>query len=629
MTLATTEVMQCSKVFGYNLFSEYLIENAPVPSYKEVGRRARGVTDLERKNYCVFATILQPEEPTIMFSHSQTCYFKHSYLSLLANQTAEAYRKCTLHHVGCKMTRFEHFLQELQQTVFRQYSTPTKDTCPRELDWITEHLIQRFYNNVLTFNEFLEVLLKIANFSNIDSVTAQRVCWEVYHREYHSVFQKLALVNEHSAEFIQQLFAIFTQLDRHVSCQISPFLMKQFVIWWIKESETNPDKHFQLIETWYESPDGKAATIDFIEFVDLLYKLFFKHFQITTRHYLLKDAYHSLVCKVLKKGYLAKCGPNNSKYLVRWIILYPDRLEYYKRRSEEDMTKRGTIMLGVKAVVKNVYDDDKKGFFKFTVSHTSNTRQFSIRADDIRIRMTWVTAIDHAIDVLRGNKGLQVFEKPLDLSTAEYDILRSSSFHSSTGNKDSKPHHPPILPSSSVPLPAPYNRAILDNLSDPLFLGKDPLTSQQHFKNQTQTLHIERIDKDPDNGLVNSLYVPSSIELDNSDSNDESTSSSEDEDPVPPLPNRPVNRRSSFQDDINTPIPAPRIASKQSSDKRISMNTHGSFENYHTLKSMEAHLPPKPAKRNSFYFDCPKRPPRNIPPVPERVQSLAKGRYKF
>ena len=222
--------MQCSKVFGYTLFSEYLIENAPLPSYKESSRRARGVSDLSKKNYCVFSAVLQPEEPNIVFSHSQTCYFKHSYLSLLANQTGEAYRKCTLHHIGCKLTRFEHFLQDLQQVVVREDSIPSRDTCQRELNWVTEHLIQRFYNDVLTFNEFLEVLLKIADFSNMNSVAAQRVCWEVYHREYHSVLQKLALVNEHSAEFIEQLFAIFTQLDRHISCEISPFLMKQFII---------------------------------------------------------------------------------------------------------------------------------------------------------------------------------------------------------------------------------------------------------------------------------------------------------------------------------------------------------------------------------------------------------------
>ena len=628
LTLATTEVMQCSKVFGYTLFSEYLIENSPLPNYKESGRRARGVTDMGKKTYCVFATILQPEEPKIMFSYSQTCYFKHSYLSLLANQTGEAYRKCTLHHLGCKLTRFEHFLRDLQQTVFQPDSTPSKDTCPKDLDWVTEHLIQRFYNDVLTFNEFLDVLLKIADFPNVDSVPAQRLCWEVYHREYHSVFQKLALVNEHSAEFIEHLFGIFNHLDRHISCQISPFLMKQFIIWWIKESETNPDKHFQLIESWYESSDGKVAIIDFIEFVDLLYKLFFKHFPVTTRHYLLKDAYHSLVCKVLKKGYLAKCGPNNSKYLVRWIILYPDKLEYYKRRTEEDMTKRGTILLGDKAVVKNVYDDDKKGFYKFTVSFTSTTRQFSIRADDIRIRMAWVTAIDHAIDVLRGKKGLQVFEKPLDLSTAEYDILRSSSFHSNSGSKDREPH-PPLLPSSSVPLPAPYNGALSDNPSDPLFLGEDPLTSQQHFRNQIHTLDIKHIDRDlPDNSLVNSLYMSGSIALNSTYDNDDSTSSSEDENSVPPLPDRSVNRRSSSQDVINHPVPAPRTATKQSSQHRISMNTHGSFENYHTLKIIEANLP-KATKRYSYSYDCPKRPPRNIPSVPKRVESLTKGRYKF
>ncbi|KAI6655263.1 Differentially expressed in FDCP 6-like [Oopsacas minuta] len=632
--------MQCSKVFGYTLFSEYLINNAPPPIYKDNRRRARGVSDLEsRRNYTILTSIQSPEDLQIVYSHSQTCYFKHSYLSLLANKTGESYKKCTLHHIGCKLTRFEHFLRDIEQSVFRHDCIPPKDSFPKEYDWLTEHLIQQFYNNALNFNEFLGVLLKLTNFSNANILTAQAVCWDVYYREYYSVLQKLALVNEHSAGFIEQLFAIFTQLDRHISCEISPFLMKQFIIWWIKESDTNPDKHFELIEQWYRSSDGQESTIDFIEFLDLLYKLFFKHFPITTRHFLLKDAYHSLVCKVLKKGYLAKCGPNNSKYQIRWMILYPDKLDYYKRKSEEEMSLKGTILLGEKAVVKNVYDDDKKGYYRFTVSYTSTARQFSIRADDIRIRMAWVTAIDQAIDVLKGNKGLHVFEKPLDLTRADKDLL-ASTMHPGAKMLDlTESESIQEIAICSVPLPAPYNGQI-DPLLQPLssFSGDDKSlpTSLDHNRDHSRTLHIRHIDREfPMDDFTNSIYESSSPGAVNSDKCTEfrskrfpSMSSSEDEGTLPPLPGRQIQHTPLLLECIKNPIPVPRDLNKRASfgdvpsSNRVSMTTHSSFGTFNHFRVSSEEIPPQLAPRVKNVL--PKVPPRTFPQVPDRVDSLRK-----
>ena len=626
--------MQCSKVFGYTLFSEYLISNAPLPNFKDSGRRARGVSEIDKKrrSYCSFASAMSSQEVTMCYSHSQTCYFQHSYLSLQANRTGESYRKCTLHHANCRLTRFEHFLREIEQAVYRHESVALKDSFPKEFPWLTEHLIQQFYNNFMNFDEFLSMLLKISNFSETNNLAAQKVCWEVYHREYHSVLQKLALVNEHSTEFIEQLFAIFTQLDRHISCEISPFLMKQFITWWIKESETNPDKHFQLIEQWYQSADGQGATIDFIEFLDLLYKLFFRPFPSITRHFLLKDAHHSLVCKVLKKGYLAKCGPSNSKYQIRWMILYPERMEYFKRRSEDDMLKKGVIFLGERTAVKNVYDDDKKGFYKFTVSCSTSQRIFSIRADDIRIRMAWVTAIGQAVDVLNGNKGMHVFEKPLDLTQEDHDYLRCSSMSRV------------IDASSSIPLPPPYNGALREDTSlpinfiDPLIqspssLELDPLVSSSLCRDNNRTLHIRHIDREFPAGVDLDSYETSA---DNNTSfrlqQFSSLSSSDEEDSLPPLPARqpaemhPSTYLSPPPQEAVAPTPAPRGLHKRNStgdtgSTHISMTTHPSFLAYKTLEA-QPKVPPRVPSRAS-----PLVPKRSFPLVPDRVDSLTKSKY--
>ena len=643
--------MQCSKVFGYTLFSEYLINNAPLPNLnlKDNGRRARGVSDLDkkRKSYCF--SPLASQEVTITYSHSQTCYFQHSYLSLQANKTGEIYKKCTLHHANCRLTRFEHFLRDIEQAVYRHEGTAPKDSFPKEFSWLTEHLIQQFYNNFLNFDEFLGVLMRISNFSDTHNPAAQKVCWQVYYREYHSVLQKLALVNEHSSEFIEQLFAIFTQLDRHISCEISPFLMKQFLSWWIRESETNPDKHFQLIEQWYHSADGQSTTIDFIEFLDLLYKLFFRPFPPTTRHFLLKDAHHSLVSKVLKKGYLAKCGPSNSKYQIRWMILYPDRIVYFKRKSEEDMARKGAIFLGERTAVKNVYDDDKKGFYKFTVSCSTTNRNFSIRADDIRIRMAWMTAIDQAVEVLRGNKKMQVFEKPLDLTQEDHDFLHTSSI---SRGIDISNLPEPRANLSSVPLPSPYNGALRENPlltidhTDPLLqspshlsIEADPLISR--FRDNNRTLHIRHIDRDYPPGVELGSYETSSLSPTSTENSTffrlqqfSSLSSSDDEDALPPLPFRQPAEIHPYsylnpppqEEPAPAPTPAPRDLSRRSSTielelNRISMTTHPPFAAYQSL-DIQPKVPPRILARG-----LPLVPARSFPLAPHRVDSLTKKRY--
>ena len=652
--------MQCSKVFGYTLFSEYLINYAPLPNPNDSGRRARGVSDKKRRSYCTISSLSSQDFMTC-FSHSQTSYFQHSYLSLQANRTGESYKKCTLHHANCRLTRFEHFLRDIEQAVYRHELAAPKDSFPKDFPWLTEHLIQQFYNNFMNFEEFLGLLLKLSNFSETNNLSAQKVCWEVYYREYHSVLQKLALVNEHSSEFIEQLFSIFTQLDRHISCEISPFLVKQFISWWIRESETNPDKHFELIEEWYQSADGQGSTIDFIEFLDLLYKLFFRPFPPTTRHFLLKDAYHSLVCRVLKKGYLAKCGPNNSKYQIRWMILYPERIEYFKRRSEEDMTKKGAIVLGDKTAVKNVYDDDKKGFYKFSVSCSASNRTFSIRADDIRIRMAWVTAIGQAVEVLNGRKGMQVFEKPLELTREDHDYLRTSSL--------SRGIDPSCLPEpraalSSIPLPPPYNGALRE---DPLLSNDhiDPLTqapSKLEFdplassfcRDNNRTLHIRHIDREFPDGVGFGSYESTCVSptsASTSTDNDTifrlkqfpSISSSDDEDSIPSLPLRmqaeqfpysylsppPQGVTASSPAPAPAPTPAPRglhkmNSSDEISSNRISMTTHPPYL-VHQAMVVPPKIPPRAAPAPAR--PQPVVPLRSFPIAPNRGDSLIKRRY--
>ena len=621
--------MRCSKVFGYNLFSEFLITYAPLPSLRDQGRRARGVSRLDKNRNAIYTSSKEQSKVTIAYSHSQSSYFQHAYLSLQANRTGESYKKCTIHRVGCRLTRFEHFLRDIEQAVYRHESAIPKDTTPQPFPWMTEHLIQQFYNNFMNFDEFVEVMEKISDFSNQNNFEAQKVCWNVYYRENHSVLQKLALVNEHPPCVIENLFAIFTQLDKHVSCEISPFLVKKFLVWWIQESETNPDKLLKMIQEWYDSPDAELNTIDFIEFLDLLYKLFFKAFPVSTRNFLLKDAYDSLVGKVLKKGYLAKCGPRNSKFQVRWMILYPDRVEYYKRKSEEEMERRGIIQLGEWASVKNVYDEDSRGHFRFSIVCASSHRKFSIRADDMRIRMAWVTAIDQAIEVLRGGKGLQVFEKPPELTPADHDFLRTSSI-----SRGVVPAYPPAnAVEDTVSMPLPYNGAPVGSYSyldtvDPLILT----IPRQRDRDNSKTLHIRNIDRelpyefsassdgklDTDSGCISSSSLDTSI--DSRPQNFSSPSSSEEED-VPPVPFR---LRDSFECDIDgdsDPVPPPRDKTSQnppSPSHRTSMTTHPAFQSY--VKLVVPPMAP-PRERNSKTA-CPKVPPRKLPKVPIRIDSL-------
>ena len=183
---------------------------------------------------------------------------------------------------------------------------------------------------------------------------SEKVCWEVYHREYHSVLQKLALVNEHSTEFIEQLFAICTQLGKYISCEISPFLMEQFITWWIEESETNHDKHFQLIEQWYQSADGQCATIDFIELLDLLYKLFFRPFPSITRHFLLKDALSQLGVQGPEEGVPGQVRAQQQQVPDQVDDPLPGAHGVLQAEIRGGHVKNGVIFLGERTSVMNL-----------------------------------------------------------------------------------------------------------------------------------------------------------------------------------------------------------------------------------------------------------------------------------
>lgn len=409
--------MACSKVFGYQHFSDFLLDKSPKPTLNLLGRNRtiKGIsrladTTLKRESIDLTNTPL-------FYSLEQTSYLQHAFLALKANRSSELYKKCTL-HTTCRYTRFEHFLCDLANTVLE-----TPQDLSKDFPWITEHFVQRFYNECLSFEDFMSAVKDFYNFETNSNHNARILCWDTYYREHDGVIAGMAINLEHNKSFLSQLFGIFVNLDTYKLCETSPFLIKHFLLWWLAESGISSDKALEALEVWSNLPATENTPIDFIEFLQIVYKILFQYLDKSVRIILLRDAHDCIVKKIIRKGLLAKAGPNMKGFKVRWMILFPNKIIYYKRKNEESMDFKGTIVLGPSSSVREVHDDDKKEHFLFTVYCSDTKRKFMLRADDPRIRISWVASIQKTISVLKGVKGSTIFQKELVLKESDYIAL--------------------------------------------------------------------------------------------------------------------------------------------------------------------------------------------------------------
>ena len=433
-----------SKVFGYQRFPSKIFElDTDQTSKNETSKQLEKMfeenpTLAKDENFMVrnntYAVI--PPVTVIYNTRAQTSLFRNIFLLFQENNTNEVYLQCSFDHFKCQLTRLEHFLHDVY-LIFNPIPKQKKKK-GYEISWLNENFVQRFYNKSMRFIEFADHLTEMYDFKSKTDPDVVNLCWKTYYREVFFRLSANTLVTQLEDEDLQKLFEIFTHLDHNVICKVTPFLVNQFLTWWISESGFKLVKEVQNLTEWYETV-SKESLLDFPEFTKQIYRLFLSGVPQHIYKSLITDAWDCIVFGVIKKGHLEKVGPKKGRWLPRIMYLYVDKIEYFKRKYDGNLERKGFIQLGPKSSVTEVFAEDKLGFFQLAVVCSDNRRKYLLRADDQRIRHIWVTSIQNVLDVMKGATKPLVLEKPLkfvqDIGSGDHGLTKVRSYSTNEGSK--------------------------------------------------------------------------------------------------------------------------------------------------------------------------------------------------
>ena len=424
-----------AKLFGYLKFPSQLFEidsaqNSRNVLQKDLDAKLKSdpsIANIEefivRNN--TYAEI--PPFPIFFHTRAQTSLLRSVFMCLQENKTNETFLESSFDHFDCKQTRIEHFIYDLYN-IFNQMPKQKKKRI-HKIPWLTESYVQSFYNKSMTFKEFGDSLLNIYDFKTKTCNEMVTLCWKTFNREIFFKISENTLVGQLEEEHLRKLFEIFTHLDNNMTCQITPFLINQYVTWWISESGIKVHKEVQNLAEWYKKTP-KNFVIDFPEFLKQLHRLFFSGVPYHIYKTLILDAWDSIVAGVIQKGALEKVGPNKGRWLPRVMYMYIDRIDYFKKKTDGQVISKGTIYLCPKSSVVEIFSEDKLGYFQFAVTCGESMRRYLLRSDDQRIRHSWVTNIHNVLNVLKGSARPLTLEKPLKFiedNTGDLVKLRSLS----------------------------------------------------------------------------------------------------------------------------------------------------------------------------------------------------------
>eukprot|EP00800_Vazella_pourtalesii_P004958 TRINITY_DN15727_c0_g1_i1.p1 TRINITY_DN15727_c0_g1~~TRINITY_DN15727_c0_g1_i1.p1 ORF type:complete len:660 (-),score=56.42 TRINITY_DN15727_c0_g1_i1:134-2113(-) len=408
-----------AKLFGYLRFPSKIFEiDAANDENNEFNKEMMKMLDkdptLARNNEFMeqnntYASI--PPFPIFYNTRAQTSLLRSVFMCLQENNTNETFLECSFDHYNCKLTRIEHFLRDVH-TLFNPVTTKSKKKQSPEISWMTETYVQRFYNKSMSFKEFGDSLSMLFDFKTRTSLEMVTLCWKTYNRETFHKLSENSLVAQIEEENLRKLFEIFTHLDNSMMCRLSPFIMNQFITWWISESGIKPIKELQNLAEWYEMSRDDYH-IEFPEFIRQIHRLFLSGVPFHIYKTLILDAWDSIVSGIIKKGVLEKVGPHKGRWLPRVMHLHMDRIEYFKKRTDGSLEQKGNIYLGPKASAIEIFSEDKIGYFQMAVVCSESMRRFLLRCDDQRIRHSWVTSIQNVLNVMKGSQKPVSLEKPL------------------------------------------------------------------------------------------------------------------------------------------------------------------------------------------------------------------------
>jgi PH domain len=119
--------------------------------------------------------------------------------------------------------------------------------------------------------------------------------------------------------------------------------------------------------------------------------------------------------RVIRQGYLEKTGPNNRNWQRRWVVLYAERVEYFK--SFGDVKPLGAIPVDSITSVDSI--NKKKPEFRVLTSG----RTFSMMASNDQDRLDWI----HMIDVSRKMLDIKLAYRDADDSSRQRGALSAKS----------------------------------------------------------------------------------------------------------------------------------------------------------------------------------------------------------
>ena len=428
-----------AKLFGYLKFPSRIFEidtaqNSRNEIQKNFAARVENDPSLlnDEEFMCRNNTYAEiPPFPIFYHSRAQTSLLRSVFMCLQENNTKEIYLQCSFDHFNCNKTRIEHFIHDLYSIFFRLPKQKKKRV--QEIPWLSESYVQRFYNNSMTFKEFGDSLLNIYDFKSNTSSEVVTLCWKTFNRETFLKISDYTLAAQLDEENLRKLFEIFIHLDNNMMCRITPFLLNQYITWWVSESGVKITKETQNLAEWYKNAPTELV-IDFPEFLKQIYRLFLSGVPYHIYKTLISDAWDSIVAGVVQKGVLEKVGPNKGRWLPRVMYLYIDRIDYFKKKSDGTVASKGTIHLGPKSSVVEIFSEDRLGFFQLAVACSESMRRYLLRSDDQRIRHIWVTNIQNVLDVMKGAVRPMTLEKPLKfIEDTEGDLVRLRSLSTTVG----------------------------------------------------------------------------------------------------------------------------------------------------------------------------------------------------
>ncbi|XP_046390462.1 differentially expressed in FDCP 6 homolog [Ischnura elegans] len=132
----------------------------------------------------------------------------------------------------------------------------------------------------------------------------------------------------------------------------------------------------------------------------------------------ISELHDTYVRDVLKKGYLHKKGELLPTLREYWFVLQPNRLTYFKGRTEEETggEPRAGIPLGPHCRV-GVSPSPRMGHHDFRFVLTTGERSYELAAHDQRTRLQWISAFHLALSHC-GN-GLEGYQRQLAMRRQE------------------------------------------------------------------------------------------------------------------------------------------------------------------------------------------------------------------